>query len=151
MVAGSERRSNLEERAAWSAPRVTTSGQMTLREKDISKEWTAHGAKPRILGYISMGERVPEVITTLWKRSKTGLIAIDASLQHSWKSGSRSVGVRSSYGSMRMLKPRVYLVVASGKVLILGAAGGKLAGAGTVSLQASKPALPAKAVERPGP
>ena len=116
MVAGSERRSNLEERAAWSAPRVTTSGQMTLREKDMEKEWTAtglsrHGArarkepaedgvaagrglesvgyvKPRMRGYISMGESVPEVITTDWNLSKTGFIAIDASLQQNWKRGS---------------------------------------------------------------
>ena len=64
MVVPSDRVSNLEERAAWSAPRVTTSGQMTLREKDMAKEWTAQGVKPRILGYISIGESVPDVITT---------------------------------------------------------------------------------------
>ena len=44
----------------------------------------------------ALRERVPEVMMTDWKRSKTGLIAIDASLQHSWKSGSLRVGVRSS-------------------------------------------------------
>ena len=43
---------------------MTTSGQMTLREKDMAKEWTAQGVKPRILGYISIGESVPDVITT---------------------------------------------------------------------------------------
>ena len=40
---------------------MTTSGQMTLREKDMAKEWTARGSKPRILGYMSMGDRVPVV------------------------------------------------------------------------------------------
>jgi hypothetical protein len=34
---------------------------------------------------MSSGDRVPEVITTLWKRSKTGFIAIAASLQQSWE------------------------------------------------------------------
>jgi len=33
------------------------------------------------LGYISSGEIVPEVMTTLVKRSKTGLIAIAGSMQ----------------------------------------------------------------------
>ena len=59
-----------------------------LRLYDIEKEWTAHGSKPRIRGYMSMGESVPEVMTTDWKRSNTGLIAMDASLQQNWKSGS---------------------------------------------------------------
>ena len=35
-----------------------------MREKDMAKEWTAQGVKPRILGYISIGESVPDVITT---------------------------------------------------------------------------------------
>jgi len=76
-----------------------------LRLYDMEKEWTAHGSKPRMRGYISIGERVPEVMTTDWKRSKTGLMAMEASLQQNWKSGSCSVGVRSSYGSMMMPNP----------------------------------------------
>jgi hypothetical protein len=39
------------------------------------------GWKSRIFGYISSGERVPEVMTTVWKRLKTGLMAIDESKQ----------------------------------------------------------------------
>ena len=31
------------------------------------------GWKSSILGYMSRGERVPEVITTVWNRSNTGL------------------------------------------------------------------------------
>ena len=61
---------------------------MMLRLYDIEKEWTAHGSKPRMRGYISIGESVPEVMTTDWKRSKTGLIAMEASLQQNWKRGS---------------------------------------------------------------
>ena len=37
------------------------------------------GVNCNIFGYISNGEMVPEVITTLLKRSKTGLIAMDGS------------------------------------------------------------------------
>ena len=50
----------------WSAPRVTISGQMMFRENDIANEWTARGWKPKIFGYMSIGERVPEVMTTDW-------------------------------------------------------------------------------------
>mmetsp|Transcript_24129 Transcript_24129/g.72521 ORF Transcript_24129/g.72521 Transcript_24129/m.72521 type:complete len:272 (-) Transcript_24129:276-1091(-) len=82
---------------------------MMSREKDMAKEWTARGSKPRILGYMSMGDRVPEVMTTDWKRSKTGFIAIEASLQQNWKSGSGRAGERSSYGSMMMQKPCLYV------------------------------------------
>ena len=88
--------SNFDESAAWSEPRVTTSGQITSRAKDIANEWTAHGSKPRIFGYMSIGESVPEVITTDWNRSKTGLIAIDASLQQNWKSGSCTCGGKAT-------------------------------------------------------
>lgn len=37
--------------------------------------------KPSILGYISSGEMVPEVMMTELNRSKTGLMAIAASRQ----------------------------------------------------------------------
>ena len=45
------------------------------------KEDMMTGWKSRIFGYISRGERVPEVMTTVWNRLKTGLIAIDESKQ----------------------------------------------------------------------
>ena len=79
--------SSFEERTAWSAPRVTMSGRITSRAKLIWNERTTTGSKERTFLYMSSGERVPEVITTDWKRSKTGLMAIEASLQHSWTSG----------------------------------------------------------------
>ncbi len=37
------------------------------------------GWKSRILGYMSRGERVPEVMTTDWKRSNTGRMAMEES------------------------------------------------------------------------
>lgn len=39
------------------------------------------GWKSSIFGYISGGDRVPDVMITVWNRSKTGLIAIDESRQ----------------------------------------------------------------------
>lgn len=51
------------------------------RAKVIVKEAMIAGLKSRILGYMSRGERVPEVMTTDWKRSNTGLMAILESRQ----------------------------------------------------------------------
>ena len=45
----------------------------------IVKEAMITGWKSKILGYISNGERVPEVMTTLWNLSKTGFMAIEES------------------------------------------------------------------------
>ena len=47
----------------------------------------------------------PDVMTTDWKRSKTGLIAIDASMQLKCMMGFGMVGARSSNGSTRNVKP----------------------------------------------
>lgn len=41
-------------------------------------------------GYKSIGLSVPEVITTDWNRSKTGLIASEASWQLSWIDNAKS-------------------------------------------------------------
>lgn len=45
------------------------------------KELIMTGLKSRILGYISKGESVPEVITTDWNLSNTGFMAILESRQ----------------------------------------------------------------------
>ena len=63
------------------------------------------GRKSKILGYMSRGDRVPDVMTTLWKRSKTGLMAMDASMQLKCRMGLEMVGVRSSKGSIIKVKP----------------------------------------------
>lgn len=47
----------------------------------IVKELMMTGWKSKILGYMSSGESVPDVITTVWNRSNTGLIAIEESKQ----------------------------------------------------------------------
>jgi hypothetical protein len=54
---------------------------------------------------MSSGESVPEVITTLRKRSKTGRIASDASLQHSRSVGSGTPGTDVLSGSNSTVKP----------------------------------------------
>lgn len=47
----------------------------------------------------------PDVMTTLWNRSNTGLIAIEASMQLKCIIGFDTVGVRSSKGSMINVNP----------------------------------------------
>jgi hypothetical protein len=59
----------------------TTIGRIHGLAKVIVNEVIMTGWKSRIFGYISSGERVPEVMTTVWKRLKTGLMAIDESKQ----------------------------------------------------------------------
>ena len=52
-------------------------GLARVMVKDLVKD----GLKSSNLGYMVRGERVPEVITTVWNRLKIGIIAIDASRQ----------------------------------------------------------------------
>ena len=58
-----------------------TSGRNALRVKVMGYVSCTTGVNCNILGYMSNGEIVPDVITTLLKRSKTGLIASDGSRQ----------------------------------------------------------------------
>ena len=60
---------------------------------------------PSILGYISSGEMVPEVIMTEEKRSTTGLMAMAASRHVKWRIGLGTVAVSVSYGSRIRRKP----------------------------------------------
>ena len=61
--------------------------------------------KPSILGYISRGEMVPEVMMTEEKRSNTGLIAMAASRQVKCRIGLGTVAVSDSNGSRIRRKP----------------------------------------------
>lgn len=54
-----------------------------------------------------MNGLTPEVITTLWNLLKTGLIAIDASIQLKYMIGLGIVGVRSSNGSTIKVNPGI--------------------------------------------
>jgi hypothetical protein len=56
-------------------------GRMQGRASVMVNELMMTGWKSRILGYISSGERVPEVITTDWNLSNTGLMAMLESRQ----------------------------------------------------------------------
>ena len=49
--------------------------------------------------------RTPEVMTTDWKRSKTGLMAMEASMQLKCMMGLGMVGARSSNGSTKNVNP----------------------------------------------
>jgi len=100
-TAGSLRTSNRELIATWSLPRVMTyiegrqkhapqtvldrgaflrtSGRNASRAKVIGYvSWTT-GVNCSILGYMSSGEMVPDVMTTLLNRSNMGLMASEGS------------------------------------------------------------------------
>lgn len=80
------------------------------RAKVIVKEAMTAGLKSRILGYMSRGERVPEVITTDWKRSNTGLMAILESRQlknnFSYLTGSEKMEVKISDRNVTILNSK---------------------------------------------
>ena len=68
------------------------------------------GWKSSILGYMSKGDNVPDVMTTDWNLSNTGLIAILASRQDRLRIGLTILTVPatfSSLGSMMMVNPLV--------------------------------------------
>lgn len=56
-------------------------GRKQFLVKVIVKLCAVTGLKFNIFGYISMGDKVPEVIITVWNLSKTGFIAKEASMQ----------------------------------------------------------------------
>ena len=58
-----------------------TSGRKALRVRVMGYDSCTTGLNCNILGYMSSGEIVPDVMTTLLNRSKTGLIASDGSRQ----------------------------------------------------------------------
>jgi hypothetical protein len=62
-----------------------------------------------ILGYISSGDNVPDVMITELNRSKTGLIAIAASRHVKCKIGFGTSAVSDSYGSRMRRNPFSYV------------------------------------------
>lgn len=67
---------------------------------------------------MSIGDNVPDVMTTLWNREKIGFIAIDESRQLKCRIGLATVGVLSSNGSMITVKPLVYVEMSVAKCVI---------------------------------
>ena len=61
--------------------RVTSSGSRQGRKVDMGRDRRITGWKLSSFGYRSIGESVPEVMITDWKRSITGLMAMEASRQ----------------------------------------------------------------------
>lgn len=67
---------------------------------------------------MSIGDNVPDVMTTLWKRVKIGFIAIEQSKQLKFNIGLATVGVLSSNGSIITVKPFVYVEISVAKCVI---------------------------------
>lgn len=76
----------------WSDPLVMTRGRKQLRVSVMAYDSITVAWKPSIFGYMSRGEMVPDVMTTLLNRSKTGCMAKDASRQLNSMYDSLSVG-----------------------------------------------------------
>ncbi|KAH3661901.1 hypothetical protein OGAPHI_006080 [Ogataea philodendri] len=95
--------------ATWSDPLVTTIGKNDLLSKVIVYDSCTTVSKFSILGYMSSGEMVPEVMITEEKRSKTGFMASDASRQANRKIGFGTVAFSVSYGSRIRTNPVSYV------------------------------------------
>lgn len=67
---------------------ATSRGSRQGLKVDMGSDRRMAGWKLSSLGYRSMGDSVPEVMTTDWKRRITGRIAMEASRQLSCSSGS---------------------------------------------------------------
>lgn len=84
----------------------------------IVNEHITTGSKSKIFGYMSIGDSVPDVMTTLWKRVKIGFIAMDESKQLKFNIGFATVGVLSSNGSIITVNPFVYVEINVAKCVI---------------------------------
>ena len=82
-----------------------TSGKKQFLVSVIAYDSITVAVKPSIFGYMSSGEIVPDVMTTLEKRSKTGAMASDASRHVKWKIGLGTVAMSLSKGSRISRKP----------------------------------------------
>lgn len=95
-----------------------TMGSRQGRASVMVKLLMTTGSKSNIFGYMSMGDSVPEVITTVWKREKTGAMAMEESKQLKCIMGFDTVGVLSSKGSTMMVNPLVYVETSVAKCVI---------------------------------
>lgn len=82
------------------------------------KELITTGSKSNILGYMSIGDKVPDVITTLWNLWKIDLMAMEESRQLKCNIGLATVGVLSSNGSTITVNPFVYVDISVAKYVI---------------------------------
>lgn len=105
MTAVSSLASNFEVKATWSFPLATIIGKIHCLAKVMVKDAEITGWKSKILGYISNGLKVPEVMTTDWNLSKTGRMAMEASKHRKCITGLNTVGALSSQGSINRVKP----------------------------------------------
>jgi hypothetical protein len=82
-----------------------TKGKKAFLVSDIEYVSITTGVNWSIFGYMSSGEMVPDVMTTLLKRSKMGLMAMAGSRQVKWKTGFGTVALSVSKGSRMSRKP----------------------------------------------
>jgi len=89
MTPGSARSVKRDVIGTWSGPWVTIRGHRHFLAIVMENEWVVTTLLiPRIFGYISRGDIVPDVRTTDWYLFRTGAIAKDASKHLSSNVGS---------------------------------------------------------------
>jgi len=88
---------------------LLTSGRNVLRARVIEYDSCTTGVNCSILGYISRGDIVPDVMTTLLNRSKIGLMASDGSRHTKWNIGLGTVAESVSKGSKISRNPFSYV------------------------------------------
>mmetsp|Transcript_17482 Transcript_17482/g.24301 ORF Transcript_17482/g.24301 Transcript_17482/m.24301 type:complete len:108 (-) Transcript_17482:430-753(-) len=96
----SPRSSYFVDTASWSEPRVMTIGRIQGLNVDIFNDSETQGWNCSSFGYKSIGDSVPEVITTLPNLLKTGAIANEESKHANWITGSTAPGIDEAFGSM---------------------------------------------------
>ncbi|GKT57280.1 LOW QUALITY PROTEIN: DDHD domain-containing protein [Colletotrichum tofieldiae] len=106
----------LVEMEDWSLPRVTIIGRKDLLARVMLYDSCTTVENPSILGYISSGEIVPEVMMTELNLSKTGLIAMAASRHVKCSTGLGTSAVSDSNGSRISRKPFSYVATSVAKV-----------------------------------
>jgi hypothetical protein len=79
---------NSEDMIDWSDPFVTIMGLMGLRNRVMSMDFITTGLKSSRMGYIDMGDIVPEVSYTLLNELNTGRMAREESKQARERRGS---------------------------------------------------------------
>ncbi|OMH79574.1 hypothetical protein AX774_g7007 [Zancudomyces culisetae] len=84
-------------------------GRKHVRDRVSAYDCIIDGLIFNIRGYISNGDNVPDVMTTVENRRVTGCIQIAASKHTSRNIGLGTVAVSDSYGSSNTVNPSSYV------------------------------------------
>ena len=79
-----------------------TNGRMQGRNVDMARDSDMHGSNCNNFGYRSIGDSVPDVMTTLPNRLNNGAMANDESKHASCMTGSIAPGIDEPLGSNMM-------------------------------------------------